>query len=140
MYKLDRAGNVIRLSDGASIPNDARNVDRQEYQAWISKGNAPQPADAPTPAQIEATFSDAIQKRLDDFARQREYDGIVSLCSYAGDPDPTLNAEGTLGVTKRSQTWVKMKQIRAQVLAGTRPMPTSFADIEADLPALTWPA
>jgi len=94
----------------------------------------------PTPQQIQASITAEVQARLDAFARQREYDGIISLCSYAGDPDATLKAEGTLGMTKRSQTWAKMKQIRAAVLAGTRPMPTSIADIEAELPALNWPA
>jgi hypothetical protein len=27
-----------------------------------------------------------------------------------------------------------------EVIAGTRPMPTGFADIEPELPVLTWPA
>lgn len=101
---------------------------------------APQPVPPPTPEEIEAHISRAVQERLDAFARAREYDDIKSLVTYAGDPDPTLNAEGTLGKQKRSQTWVKMKQIRAEVKSGKRPMPTSIADIEADLPALEWPA
>lgn len=94
----------------------------------------------PTPQQIEADIAAEVQRRLEAWAQQREYDGIVSLCSYAGDPDPTLNAEGTLGVNTRSATWVAMKRIRAEVLAGTRPMPQTIADIEADLPTLVWPA
>jgi hypothetical protein len=27
----------------------------------------------------------------------------------------------------------------AEVLAGTRPMPSGYADIEGELPALSWP-
>ena len=30
--------------------------------------------------------------------------------------------------------------IMGEVQAGTRPMPAGFADIEADLPVLAWPA
>ena len=100
----------------------------------------PPVAPPPTPEQIQAQITADVQARLDAFAQEREYDGIGSLASYDGDPDPQLNAEGMRGKALRSQTWVKMKQIRAEVLAGTRPMPTSIADIEAELPALTWPA
>ncbi len=99
-----------------------------------------QPQLVASPAQIQAQISADVQRRLDEWAQQREYDGIASLVTYAGDADQTLNAEGTLGKNKRSETWVAMKNIRAEVLAGTRPMPTSIADIEADLPVLVWPS
>lgn len=93
----------------------------------------------PSPEDVAANISRVVQERLDAFAREREYDDIKSLVTYAGDTDPTLNAEGTLGKQLRSQTWVKMKQIQMEVLAGLRPMPVSIADIEAELPPLVWP-
>lgn len=85
-------------------------------------------------------FTDAIQQRLDDFARTRNYDDIKSAVSYAGDPDPVFSAEGQACRNLRSATWRAAHNILAQVQAGTRPMPQSIADIEADLPALVWPA
>ena len=37
-YSVDARGNVIRASDGASIPNDPNNVDRRAYNAWTASG------------------------------------------------------------------------------------------------------
>jgi hypothetical protein len=78
------------------------------------------------------------QKRLDDFARTKNYDGILSAATYATDPDPKFAAEGQRAVELRSATWSALYAILAEVQAGTRPVPTGYADIEPDLPALSW--
>lgn len=46
-YTLTIFGSVIRDEDQASIPNDPRNRDWQEYQAWLAEGNAPKPIPNP---------------------------------------------------------------------------------------------
>lgn len=46
MYKLTSNGGVIRLSDGAFVPNDEGNIDHQAYLAWKKAGNKPKKADA----------------------------------------------------------------------------------------------
>lgn len=79
------------------------------------------------------------QKRLDDFARTRNYDGILSLCTYATSAAPKFQQEGQYGVNARDNTWMTLYQILAEVEAGTRPIPTGYADIEPLLPALNWP-
>ncbi|MDP1938074.1 MAG: hypothetical protein Q8K91_12785 [Hylemonella sp.] len=93
----------------------------------------------PTAAQIEAAFTAAIQQRLDDFARTRNYDSILSACTYATSTVAKFKTEGQACVNLRDATWAAAYQILADVQAGDRPMPASIADIEADLPALEWP-
>lgn len=80
------------------------------------------------------------QKRLDDFARTRLYDGILSLCTYATSTNPKFSAEGQYGVNARDATWATLYQILDEVQAGTRPIPSGYAEIEPLLPALEWPA
>lgn len=82
---------------------------------------------------------DVTQSRLDDFAKTRAYDGILSLCTYATSTVPKFQAEGQYGVEARDATWAKLYEMMAEVEAGTRPMPAGFQDIEPELPVLEWP-
>ena len=88
---------------------------------------------------LQQSIVDATQQRLDDFARTRNYDGILSACTYATSAVPRFAAEGQYAVQARDATWAALYQFMADVQAGTRPVPTGFADIEPDLPALEWP-
>ena len=48
MYKLTDTTSIIRLADGASIPNDPANNDYAAYLEWVEDGNTPDPYVAPT--------------------------------------------------------------------------------------------
>jgi len=48
-YQLTTSTIIIRLSDGAHIPNDPRNLDYKDYLDWVKEGNTPLPAPAPPP-------------------------------------------------------------------------------------------
>lgn len=90
-------------------------------------------------AKLQAGVVAATQARLDAFASTRNYDGILSACTYATSGIPQFAAEGQYAVNARDNTWATLYTILAEVQAGTRPMPAGFEDVEADLPLLAWP-
>lgn len=88
---------------------------------------------------LQAEIVQATQERLDSFARTRNYDGILSACTYATSNVPKFSREGQAAVNLRDATWAALYQILEDVQTGKRDAPTGFQDIEADLPALEWP-
>jgi hypothetical protein len=95
-------------------------------------------APPPTPEEIEAEFTSRIQARLDDFARTRGYDGILSACTYAGSGVLKFEQEGRYAVQSRDATWDKAYELLAGYQAsGGVP---DWEEVEAALPVLAWPA
>ena len=92
----------------------------------------------PTPEEQLATFTNAIQTYLDDFARTRNYDGIMSAATYAISVVPKFKAEGLYAAEARDTTWAKGYEIMGAVMDGERAMPT-WEEVEAELPVLVWP-
>lgn len=88
---------------------------------------------------VKDRITEQVQGRLDSFARTRGYDDIVSACSYATSQHPKYGPEGRYCVSAREDTWDVLFTIESEVIAGTRPMPMSYAEIEQDLPVLAWP-
>lgn len=80
-----------------------------------------------------------VQQRLDDFANTRNYDGILSACTYATSSVPKFAEEGQYCVEARDNTWSVLYSILADVEAGTRNIPSSYSEIELELPVLVWP-
>ena len=139
--------------NGSDIPNDAVVISNEEHAALLAgqaagkvitvdAAGVPMLTDPapPTQAQIKAALTGAIQQRLDDFARTRNYDNILSACTYATSTVAKFKTEGQACVNLLDATWAAAYTILANVQAGKRPMPTSIADIKADLPAAVWPA
>lgn len=86
-----------------------------------------------------AEYTNAVQHQLDAWAQTRNYDGILSLCTYATSSNPRFAVEGQRGVDVRDDTWADCYTIMADVQAGNRP-PPSVEQLLSELPVPTWPA
>jgi hypothetical protein len=85
MYKLLARGGVRRLRDGAAIPDDDTNADRQEYLKWLADGNTPDAADPlPTPPPTP-DFGDEIPPNYEEQLAS----AVTNLRAYLGLSSPT---------------------------------------------------
>lgn len=92
----------------------------------------------PTAEEIKSAMVATVQDHLDSVARERGYDGILSLASYATSTHPPFAAEGQAGLNWRDAVWGYCYQVLADVQSGTRTIPTAEALI-AELPVMVWP-
>lgn len=70
-YRLTENEFVVRVEDGASIPNDPANRDRAEYESWLANGGVPEPY-VPPPAPVPQSISDR------QFFQQLAAQGVIS--------------------------------------------------------------
>lgn len=86
-------------------------------------------------------YTDVAQEVLDEFARQKNYDGIVSLCSYSASTNPQFKAEAEKGAEYRDQVWAAGYAMLDQLAGSATPdlnsLPTRDQFIEM-LPSMTW--
>ena len=126
-------GSHYEFADGVVIQVwDERYRTREEIQELLFK--KPKLMEL-----LQLKIMTATQQRLDDFARTRNYDGIINLCTYASSQNVKFKAEGQCGVDARDATWEKLFDIFAKVDPETKLTFTSYTDIEHQLPALVWP-
>lgn len=80
----------------------------------------------------------AVQDRLDSFARTRNYDSILSCCTYATSTNPKFQQEAQYCVQARDSHWNACYTILQQFEAGQRPIPT-VEQLLSEMPILQWP-
>lgn len=124
-YKRTFTDAVIRMADGALIPADPANTDRQEFDRWVAAGNTPQPADpappaAPrtcTPLEFIERFTEAEQLAVVTAAMQVPalrlwYDKLMAAQQVVED-DPRLAA----GIDALVSAGLITQQRRDEVMA-----------------------
>ncbi len=104
---------------------------RFENGVWLVEVNLP-------PAPTIKEYQDAVQGALDAKARERNYDGILSLCSYTASTNPIFAAEAAAGAAWRDGAWAYCYQALADVQNNLRVAPT-VAEMLAEIPAIVWP-
>lgn len=89
---------------------------------------------------FQQSVQSSIQLRLDNFARTRGYDGILSACTYATSSVDRFKKEGQRCVDLRDQTWAAAYALMQDVQEGKRAVPTTEEEVMSALPTLTWGA
>ena len=130
-------GNGYLLNGAMSVPMADGNREYELIKLWIAEGNTPEPEY--TVAEIaernKQMLITAVQNMLDNAAKAKGYDSILSACSYAAYPNP-FQAEGQEFVAWRGAVWAKCYEILGEVEAGTRTAPT-VSELLAELAATT---
>lgn len=123
-------------ANGAYIKEIERVDDARRFQIVA----IPEPTEEEVEARLQKQMTDAVQQALDDFAKTRGYDGIMSACSYSNSTDASFKAEADYCIQLRDTTWRMGYAILAEVKAGNRPVPT-VEELIAELPvgSAKWP-
>lgn len=89
-------------------------------------------------AQVYKLTSEYATSKLNAFAQERGYDNIYTLCDYRDSMFDKFRIEGLRGYQLRDQVWIALTSYFSEVMAGTKPVPTSITEIDAQFPAMTW--
>ncbi|MFA6213535.1 MAG: hypothetical protein WC714_29125 [Candidatus Obscuribacterales bacterium] len=119
-------------------PDDTEPLGRELHSAAIAGTLGAIAAADPLPALTAQDFTAAVQAHLDATARTRNYDGILSACSYATSTNLPFSVEGQACVAWRDAVWLYCYQQLALVQSGARAVPESTAAFIAELPAISW--
>ena len=83
-------------------------------------------------------YCQLAQNMMDAKAKERNYDGIMSVCSYATSSHPKFAAEAAACVVWRDAVWATCYELLGAVRAGEMEIP-SEADFLDLLPVFSWP-
>ena len=123
-------------ADSAWVAQHGGIVTDMAGPGWSYDGVAFTP---PTPPPLTVTdITGAVQAKLDATARTRNYDNILSACSYATSTHQPFASEAQALVNWRDAVWLYCYAELAKVQAGTRTMPIDTASIISELPAAPW--
>lgn len=147
---------TVELKDGyINVSYSVRAYTLEELLAQLRKmPNLEDPSAEPEvvsiaevePAMVQRIYSlasDYLTEKLVNFAATRGYgtpnvDAFTSLTTYKDSLIPKFKNEAARGLSFRDQAWANMLNFFGQVSIGAAPVPTTIAEIDALIPALTW--
>lgn len=125
-------------SVSADTPGVLAVLTKAQYEAALADEMAARAAAAQV--KVTATFEQAVQAQLDKAARDRGYDSLATVISYAEEPAvPRFQADGQAFRKWRSLVWDYAHSVLNAVLAGEQAQPELDEFLES-LPALELPA
>jgi hypothetical protein len=127
--------NIIEVEALDVFPNLVIDDGAEIGDAWDGQKFSRPAQPAPTIAE----YTEAVQAHLDARAQERNYDGILSACTYASSSNAKFKAEGQACVDWRDAVWAQCYARLTAVQQGQQAAPT-VEGLIASLPALTWPA
>lgn len=148
-YSRSTGGFYTPDVNGTNIPNDAVQITNDKHQELMngqSEGMVITPDENGNPVLVERVLSDeeliasytgAVQLHLDNFAKGRGYDGIMSATTYVSSNVVRFANDASAAMLARDNTWQTCYQILADVSSGARPAPTVDELID-ELPELVW--
>jgi hypothetical protein len=80
----------------------------------------------------------SVQLHMDLKAHERNYDNLLTLCTYATSTNPKFSSEGQAAVEWRDGVWARCYEVMADVMEGRRAIPTR-EELIAELPVFEWP-
>ena len=92
---------------------------------------------SPSPEQVYRALELALDRHIDSVARAKGYDNRITATMRAGFQGP-WQQEGIAFAQWMDSCYALCHQIQAEVLAGTRPIPSS-EELLSEMPAMTWP-
>lgn len=98
----------------------------------------PEPVKPITQEEIQKKLTDAVQNYMDEVAKQKNYDNILSACSYVDTGDSEFDNDGILARKWRSAVWRTYYTVLADVLSGERGIPNENELRNVILPRLNW--
>jgi hypothetical protein len=139
IYKLVKTSTSeqLRLQEFEEVPGALAPEKDMHWEEYV-----PPPPPEPTQMTFEEVarmYVSSVQMWMDQTVRARNYDSLLSACTYATDPNPMFAAEGQACVAWRSAVWTACYQILADVQSLTRGAPASTEDLIAELPTIVWP-